>query len=189
MKKIIYLILTIGSAFLLSAYTFPTSNGKYKINDTTKSVNINVTAKNVGPYELKTSTLLEECLKSTIDINKLKADFIKKANSEVTKTVEYLPSTKEIVLEKYGIKKEFIVKRIRNDTLIKWISIFIMFLISGIYLSYLYKDNKTDWKILLIKGFFMFIFLAICQLYLYYFLSYIFNNEFLTIKELINLLI
>jgi len=190
MKKIIYIVLAIASAIIFSSYAYSTKE-KVKISkDSTSTVNINVTAKNIGPYELKAGNLLEECLKSTIDINKMKADFIKKAVEKPAITKEYLPSTKEVILEKYGLgSSNFIVKRIRNDTLIKWISIVIMFFAAGLYLKALYVDNKIDWKIAIIRGFFMFIFLAICQLYLYYTLSFLFNNEYLTMKELINLLI
>jgi hypothetical protein len=171
MKNIIRIILIIIASIMLSSYMFPNGNkGKYKVNDST-SVNINVTAKNIGPYKLEANEKFMEALESTIAINKLKTTILQKLelNSKDTKVNT---TNQELVLKEYGYSKEFIVKRIRNDTTIKFISILLIIIPIIILIRMMKKYKfKEDWKPLLIKGFFIFVVLAISQLYLYYILS------------------
>jgi hypothetical protein len=190
MKKIIYSIATIIFAFILSSFMYPNnSRTKYQVTDSTKSVNINVTAKNIGPYKLETNAKFMEALESTIEVNKHKLIVLKSLEKEPIVEKEYLPTTQEIILQKYGLGNEkFIVKRIRNDTLIKVLSILCMGLSVFLVIKRM-KKSTDDWRLVLTKGFFIFISLAISYIVSYYILSYIFNNEFLTMKELINLLI
>jgi hypothetical protein len=152
------------------------------------AVNINVTAKTEGPYKLEASDMLDKALESTIEVNTLKIAVLKSLEKEQTSTKKINPTNQEIVLDKYGYSKEIIVKRIRNDMLIKFINIIIIFI--PVYLLIrLMKKYKEDWPSLLIKGFFIILLLIICQSYLYYIISYIFNNDYLVMKKIINLLI
>ncbi len=185
MKKIVYLLLTVITSFVLSSYSHPMSNkGKYKINDST-SVNISITAKNIGPYELKANDIFTKACQSTIDANKLKTVILENLDK---KSNEITPTRSEYILDKYGTNKNLIIKHIRNDILIKFISILLVIGLA-IYLGKEIIKHKENWRLALIQLVFISLFILILQLSLYYILSYIFNNEFLTMKELINLLI
>jgi hypothetical protein len=194
MKKIIYSALAIIISLVLSSYMYSSgSTGsvkkQFKNNDSTQTaVNINVTAKNVGPYKLETSDVLNRTLESTLEVNTLKIAVLKKLEKEELTEKKVISTNQEVVLEKYGYNKEFIVKRIRNDMLIKFISILIT-LIPIFLLIKLMKKYKEDWPRLLVKGFFIIILLLASQMYLYYILSYLFNGEFLIMKKLISMLI
>ena len=193
MKKIIYFISLIAISFVLSSYIYSSGNKTvkkhYTNSDSTETaVNINVTAKTVGPYKLEASDMLDKALESTIEVNNLKIAVLKNIEKEQTTEKKVVSNNQEILLEKYGYSKEFVIKRIRNDMLIKFISIIII-LIPIFMLIKLMKKDREDWKRLLIKGFFITILLLASQLYIHYLLSYIFNNDFLLIKKLINLLI
>lgn len=193
MKKILYLISIVTISFVLSSYMYSrpgtTVKKHYNTNDSTETaVNINVTAKTTGPYKLEPSDMLDKALSSTIEVNNLKIAVLKNLEKEQTAEKKINSTKQEIILEKYGYKQEFIVKRIRNDMLIKFISIIIT-LIPIFLLIKLLKKYREDWQLLLTKGFFIIVLLIATQFYLYYILSYLFNSEFLIMKELVSMLI
>src|SRR4030042_1009972 len=179
MKKIVYLILAAITAFLFSSYIYPTSKEKIKVGKDSLSLNINLNNKiqNNGSYKLETNNKWDEVLNSTLELNREKLNILKEMKVEQPIKTEYIPTTAEVILEKYGFKKKFIVKRIRNDTIIKiWsilcISIWITILIRRL------KNIKEDWKPLLIRGLFIIVSLVISTVSLYYLSSFILNREF-----------
>lgn len=184
MKKILYVLLTILLYVTSTSLTSSTKEVKVTGKDTTV-LNLNVNAKvTANKEQIQTNEQLNQYLISAAKLNEVQAIVIQDFNNRLE---EYSSdSTKKEQLEKLGWSQQIIVKRVRADTTINLICDLFL-LLSSIILLYWFTiystQNDIDWKVASFIVIAIIILIVVSKILLPYIISYIFNREYLVLKE------
>jgi hypothetical protein len=184
MKKLLYLVITLVLYLAVTSFASQSASPtkSLKMSDSTKTLNVNVDAKVIPAKEnIKLNDLNKEYLESSIELNNMKLLLIEDLNEKLSNGIE-TPLTKEQSLNKNGWTHDKIVKRIRSDTTIRFISN--LLLVCLILFSIWFVGTKGDqYKLDLKVGILLLIFFLIASvilgIMLPLLLSYIFNREYL----------
>jgi len=184
MKKIIYLLLTIVLAITCSSYV---SNGniekKVNKNDSTILVKVDVKTPKYQKGDENIYLKLTEALESYIKVNESKFTLLEGIMQE--EPISQLEQRCEDV----NISSEELFKKARADTTINfWTQIVCLFVLGwGIYI-FNTKVKEVPWENLLLILLFFLVSIYLIQEYVYTILSYFFNKDYDSIKQIINLI-
>jgi hypothetical protein len=146
------------------------------------TLNVNVNAKVIPAKEnTKFTDLNTQYLESSIELNNMKLLLIEDLNNKLSNGIE-TPLTKEQSLEKNGWTHDKIIKRIRADTTIRFISnlLLVCLILFSIWFMGAKGDQyKLDLKVGILLLVFFLIVSVILGIMLPLLLSYIFNREYL----------
>jgi hypothetical protein len=184
MKKLLYLVITLVLYLAITSFASQSTSltKSLKMSDSTKTLNVNVDAKVIPAKEnIKLNDLNKQYLESSIELNNMKLLLIEDLNEKLSNGIE-TPLTKEQSLEKNGWTHDKIVKRIRADTTIRFISnllLVCLILFSIWFIGAKGDQYKLDLKVGILLLIFFLITSAILGIMLPLLLSYIFNREYL----------
>jgi hypothetical protein len=184
MKKLLYLVITLVLYLAVTSFASQSASPikSLKMSDSTKTLNVNVDAKVIPAKEnIKLNDLNKEYLESSIELNNMKLLLIEDLNEKLSNGIE-TPLTKEQSLNKNGWTHDKIVKRIRADTTIRFISnllLVCLILFSIWFIGAKGDQYKLDLKVGILLLIFFLITSAILGVILPLLLSYIFNREYL----------
>ena len=185
MKKIFYLICTLLLAFVVSSYTSPSIDKKVPVRD---SINVSINVHQSKSLQKQNDVLYENWLKelnSRTNLDNAKAKLMEKISDE-WKQDSYTTLDKLCNQYEYGTVE--VLKMARKEVNIKfWESLLSLIISLAIVFYFIYKSirDKLDWKLVLIFSIIIALTLFIINIRLEYIYSYIFNHDYLTIKELI----
>ena len=188
MKKFINLILVAILAIILSSFTNSPDIVK-KVSNGNDTVTVKVDVK-TPRYQKSDEDVLKkvpELLQQIISLEQSKQILLFEAMSE-----EIVQENKvDRVCNDVGISRDELFKRARADTIIRFLtsSIIIVILLLGLFAIFnITSNNRVGWQtsVILIIGYALAVFLF--QNHLYNFLSFIFNGNYLQIKEILTLI-
>ena len=184
MKKLLYLVITLVLYLAITSFTSKSASPtkSLKMSDSTKTLNVNVDAKVIPAKEnIKLNDLNKEYLESSIELNNMKLLLIEDLNNKLSNGIE-TPLTKEQSLEKNGWTHDKIIKRIRADTTIRFVSnlLLVCLILFSIWFLGTKGDRlKLDLNVTIVILLFFLIVSTIIGIILPLLLSYIFNREYL----------
>jgi hypothetical protein len=187
MKKIFYLILVAITSLILSSY-IPQQNNSEKVTSKDSmfvkaSVSVNVPSFKKGDENVYKA--LTKALESFTESNNAKLEFLK----EVSKPEDL--SRMEYLCMEVNITPDELFKKARADTMINFIStlLSIILLIWGTTIMInKSKDVAIPWSHLIIVAVFFITLTFFIKEYLGIILSFIFNNEYSTIKQVLEII-
>lgn len=191
MKKIFYLLTTILLAITLSSYTSSEVTSKVSKKDSVINVKVDVKTptyqKGDEPTYKRYSNALEAITKA--------ADSYTQVNESkmllMEELIELDKSKVEELCQDVGISPDELFKLAREDTALKFITTLLIIILLGSGLYFLITlSNKRNfaWQtgIIIMVTYTLGIYLL--QYHIYNFLSYVFNHQYLEIKEIITLI-
>lgn len=185
MKKIFYLILTILFIFLVSSYTSPNMDKKVIPGDSI-SVNINVhQTKLQQPKSDELYTKLVTALDNNATLDLKKGALIDKIMQE---DKQQSITTLDRLCSEKGVDTDTVIKEANRSVLLSFIGSLIIILFTGAVIILFIKKSirdKLDWKATIVLSLLILVGLYFINGQIQNILQYIFNSEYLTIKEII----
>ncbi len=186
MKKIFYILLTIILAVTVSSYTIPSTIDKnVKTGD---SINVSINVHQTKIPVPKSDDLYDKLLKaldSNIEVNESKKLLIDKILQEDQQ--KSTTSLDQLCIER-GYDKSNVLKWANRDVNIRFISSLLVILFTVFIIIYFIQKSirdKLDYKFVIIFSIIIFLGLYYINGQIQYILSYLFNHNYLTVKELI----
>jgi hypothetical protein len=184
-KKAIYILLTIILSISISSYTISNIESK-KVNTKDSSVSVNINVKSQVPkFDESLYRDLRQLLQSTLELNQSKQIAI---DQLLNMTPEESIPIIDQKCKAMGYTKDILFKRARADTSIRfWTSLLIISITLFTVYYFVTKSIKQniDWKSTLIFSILILGSFALIAIHLQNIMSYIFNSDYMTMKELI----
>lgn len=186
MKKILYILLSAVLAIVFSSYTPAVDNIEKQTTKDTVLVKVDV--KQSPRYQKGDESIykqMTQALESYVRLNESKQILLEDVMQEESTSVL------EMICQDVGITSDELFKRARADTLIKFITSIVLIVLLGLGLYIIIQmssSNHINWQnsVVVIVGYFILVYLL--ETHLYNTLSYIFNSNYLQIKEIITLI-
>lgn len=185
MKKILYVLLTIILAVTVSSYTMPSIDKTVTKGD---SISVNINVRQTKIPQPKTDVLYEKLLKaldSNTELNENKKVLIQKMIEE---DKDQSISTLDRLCYERGYDTTKVLKLAEKEVNLKFIGSLITFIITLVVIIYFIQKSirdKLEWKIVLLFSIMILIGVYYVNSSFENILLYVFNHEYLTVKEII----
>jgi ABC-type multidrug transport system fused ATPase/permease subunit len=183
MKKILYILLAVTLAFVFSSYT-----NNIEKSTTKDTVLVKVDVKQSPRYQKGDEPIykkLTEALESYIITNQSKQLLLEDYMQQES------VSKLEILCQEVNITSDELFKKARADTVIRFwsnITTMVIFVLCLWFIITKSNNKIIPWQNIIIVSTLFIILIFLLKEYSYNILSYLFNSDYLKIKEIINLI-